>query len=176
MAPFLKSPLFLVFLVLSVYGLVTAGTGEQVVLLGAMPAKTHTNSSSSQCAVSKTIRAEPARDPNASPFGYQDWYVNADRSIWVAKQPWQAGAGGNKVIWIRPAGTQLVISGKRLDAASSPLRADAPCCYPTGFQVTGLYFPTPGCWEITAKAGNKELKFVTEVIEPSPSASVAPSK
>jgi hypothetical protein len=37
------------------------------------------------------------------------------------------------------------------------------CCYPTGFQVMGLIFPTEGCWDVTAKAGDSELHFVTLV-------------
>src|SRR5262245_42217459 len=74
----------------------------------AVPAQT-------RCAVSKTILAEPPKAPNADRFGHGDWFVNADRTIWVAKQRWQAGDDGNKVLWIRPAGTNLVISGKRLD-------------------------------------------------------------
>lgn len=43
-----------------------------------------------------------------------------------------------------------------------------PIGYPTGFTVTGLYFPTSGCWEVTAKAGSKELRFVTEVLPSAP--------
>jgi hypothetical protein len=29
--------------------------------------------------------------------------------------------------------------------------------------IVGLYFPTIGCWEVNAKAGNNELGFVTEI-------------
>ncbi|HKC12415.1 MAG TPA: hypothetical protein VKI41_10320 [Vicinamibacteria bacterium] len=74
-----------------------------------------------------------------------------------------AGEKGNKVLWIRPQGTQLVVSGRRLDAEASPLKARIPCCYPTGFQVTGLMFSSVGCWEISAKAGASALTFVTRV-------------
>src|SRR5205814_4422690 len=35
--------------------------------------------------------------------------------------------------------------------------------YPTGFQIVGLQFATGGCWEVNAKAGTHELRFVTEV-------------
>jgi hypothetical protein len=38
-----------------------------------------------------------------------------------------------------------------------------PCCYPTRFQSSGLYFPTEGCWEVTAQAGESELVFVVRV-------------
>jgi hypothetical protein len=119
------------------------------------------------CMVSELVRAEPPRDPNADPFGSAGpWYINADRSIWAG---WDAGhlVSGpkwNKVLWIRPQGTALTVTGRRLDGDDAmPLRAEIPCCYPTGFQASGLYFPTSGCWEVTARAGGSELKFVTKV-------------
>ena len=82
---------------------------------------------------------------------------------YAEEYPWKAGADGNKILWIRPEGTELKVSGHRLDADAPPLRADIPCCYPTGFQVTGLYFPTEGCWEVTAEAGKSRLQFVVEI-------------
>lgn len=124
------------------------------------------------CPVSKTIKDEPPKQPDVT-LWFGEWYVNADRTIWVAKSSWQAG--GNKVIWIRPAGTKLVITGRRLDAQAPPPRASADRGYPTGFTVTGLYFPASGCWEITAKAGSKELRFVTEVLPPAPARRTRPA-
>lgn len=120
---------------------------------------------SGTCAVTEPIRAEPPRDPNADPFGVGPWYLNADRSIWAGFDAVHmvAGEKGNKVLWIRPQGTQLVVSGRRLDAEALPLKARIPCCYPTGFQVTGLMFSSGGCWEISAKAGTSTLTFVTRV-------------
>jgi len=126
------------------------------------------------CPVSKTIQDEPPEQPDIT-YGSAEWYVNADRTIWVAKNSWQAGSGGNKVIWIRPAGTTLVITGRRLDAQAPPPRASPDRGYPTGFTVTGLYFPASGCWEITAKAGSKELRFVTEVLPPAPAHRTRPA-
>jgi hypothetical protein len=116
------------------------------------------------CNVTQPIQDQPPDDPNADPFGYGDWYINADRSIWTMLQPgrsWQVG--GEKVLWIRPAGTELTVEGQRLDAEAPPLRAEIPCCYPTGFQTSGLYFPTEGCWEVIATAGDHELRFITQV-------------
>jgi hypothetical protein len=116
------------------------------------------------CAVTTPAQDEPPKDPNADPFGFGNWHINADRTLWVGIPPsgvWQTG--GEKVIWIRPAGSELTIRGERLDAQSAPLVADIPCCYPTGFQVTGLHFPTTGCWEVEASAGKAELRFVIEV-------------
>jgi hypothetical protein len=99
-------------------------------------------------------------DPPA--YGY--YYVNDDRSIWASAR-WgeyhlYAGEGGNKVGWFRPAGAELEITGQRLDGEAPPLEAHASCCYPTRFQASGLYFPTEGCWEVIAKAEDKELSFV----------------
>jgi hypothetical protein len=121
----------------------------------------------SGCPASELVRAEPPRDPNADPFGVGPWYINADRSMWAG---WDAahlvsGAKGNKVLWIRPQGTDLTVTGHRLDdnRAAPPLKADIPCCYPTGFQASRVYFPASGCWVVTAKAGRSELTFVTKV-------------
>lgn len=117
------------------------------------------------CRATDALRAEPPRDPNADPFGSGPWYVNADRTIWAGWDAvrMKAGKKGNKVLWIRPAGTQLTVSGRRLDASAPPMKATIPCCYPTGFQASGLAFPTDGCWEIVAVAGSNELTFVTKV-------------
>src|SRR5947209_1782022 len=82
------------------------------------------------------------RDSSASPVGPADWYINADRTIWAGAVPkggWPAGGTlysgkrrvkGQKTYWVRPRGTQLVISGHRLDGDAPPLEAHVPCCYP----------------------------------------------
>lgn len=73
--------------------------------------------------------------------------------------------GGQKVLWWR-AGSTLEVSGRRLDAQGDvpPMYADLPCCYdPDYYQASGLYFPTGGCWEITARAGERTLQFVVRV-------------
>ncbi len=126
------------------------------------------------CPVSKTTKDQPPKQPDIT-YGSTEWYANADRTIWVAKNSWQAGSEGNKVIWIRPAGTKLIITGRRLDAQAPPPRASPDRGYPTGFTVTGLYFPASGCWEVTAKAGSKELRFVTEVAPPAPARRTRPA-
>lgn len=98
------------------------------------------------------------------------YFVNEDRSIWAvgesaadAPQRWRADSAGVKVPWFRPAGELLQIGGRRLDGDAPPLEADVPCCYPTRFQATGLYFPTEGCWQVTAQAGGATLIFVVRV-------------
>ena len=92
---------------------------------------------------------------------YAWWYVNADRTLWAAGASMQTG--GNKVPWIRPKGSELQITARRLDAVSSPATVEIPCCYDGRFQVSGLSFPTAGYWEVSAKADSSELTFVTLV-------------
>jgi hypothetical protein len=125
----------------------------------AVPASTAT------CPVTATIYDRPPRDPN--PFypdiGSNTWYTNADRTIWATVGSEGFRQGGNKVMWIRPAGTQLIVTGQRADGPAASLRADIPCCYPSTFQASGLTFPTSGCWQVTAKAGTAELQFVALV-------------
>lgn len=115
------------------------------------------------CPASRPVRAEPPRDPNADPFGSGPWYINEDRSIWAGGDATGMREGSNKVLWIRPQGTDLKVSGRRLDGESPPLTAHIPCCYPTGFQSTSLEFASSGCWEIKATAGESTLTFITEV-------------
>lgn len=117
---------------------------------------------STSCAESERVREEPPKDPDADRFGFGPWFVNADRTIWAGNLgagAWVSGRRGNKVIWIRPQGTKLRIAGHRLDGDAPPLKAYIPCCYPSGFQATGIVFPEPGCWEVKAKAGSSSLTF-----------------
>ena len=108
------------------------------------------------------------------PPSYGYYFVNEDRSIW-ASAGWtgledtylRAGEQGVKVGWFRPAGAELMVTGQRLDGKAAALDAHLPCCYPTRFQASGLTFPTAGCWEVTARAGDEELTFILWV-EPEP--------
>jgi hypothetical protein len=124
------------------------------------------------CPVSEPVWILPPDDSavqNEPAYGY--YYVNEDRSIWASA--WWEGQEENYLIpgediktgWFRPAGVTLEITGQRLDGEAPALEAHVPCCYPTRFQATGLYFPTEGCWEVTAKASESELKFVVWVEE-----------
>lgn len=74
------------------------------------------------------------------------------------------GALSMKFPWFRLRKGPLTIEGRRLDGDAPLLRAHLPCCYgATGFQVTALIFPTPGCWEVTGRVGDGSLTFVTRV-------------
>ena len=127
--------------------------------------------SASVCPLTEPVWAKPPVDSavQGSP-GYESYFVNDDRSIWASAwwtrqpdSPLRVSADGIKVGWFRPAGATLEITGQRTDAQSPPLEAHVPCCYPTRFQATGLYFPTEGCWKVTARAANSELVFVVWV-------------
>jgi hypothetical protein len=142
------------------------------------PASFEQSAQGNSCAASPMIRDSAPPDPSADPVGPANWYINADRTIWAGPVPedgWPSGGKlfsgsavvkGQKTYWVRPQSTQLVIGGRRLDASAPPVETHIPCCYTTGFQIVGLFFPTEGCWEVTAKSGDSELQFVTQVKRP----------
>ena len=91
---------------------------------------------------------------------------------------WQAGYR-NKVVWSwdgydphADPGPPLVITGRRLDGSAPPLMADTT---PDGFNgngswtnnevfiMSGVVFPTEGCWEIGGKVRDRQLTFVVAV-------------
>ena len=117
------------------------------------------------CAVSETVTDRPQDDPHASSFASPSgtWYANDERSIWA----WWWGnvppSRGFKVLWVRPAGAQLHVTGRRLDGPAEPMIANIPDGYPHTFLASGLTFPTPGCWKIEATAQNARLEFVVQV-------------
>lgn len=70
-----------------------------------------------------------------------------------------------KFPWWR-LGKTLRIEGRRLDGPAPALRAAVPDGYYGDFQASALFFPTPGCWEITAKSDRSTLTFVMLVLAP----------
>jgi hypothetical protein len=68
--------------------------------------------------------------------------------------------------WWRVASGRLHITGQRLDGPAPPARAHVPDGYgDTGFQASGVDFPTEGCWEVTGTLPTTSLSFVTFVIK-----------
>jgi hypothetical protein len=128
-------------------------------------------SSRTACPVTEPEWIKPPEDSavqNEPEFG--NYLISQDRSIWASawwvgqdEFPLRATQEGNKVGWYRPAGAPLEIAARRVDGEASAFKADVPCCYPTRFQATGLYFSTAGCWEVTAKAAESELSFIVWV-------------
>lgn len=121
------------------------------------------------CAVTESAWVKPPPDEavQGEPgFGY--YFVNEDSSIWasagwVGADKLRAGGEGIKMGWFRPAGATLEVTGQRLDGEAPALEFHAPCCYPTRFQASGLYFPAGGCWQIDARAAESALSFVVWV-------------
>jgi hypothetical protein len=75
------------------------------------------------------------------------------------------GSIGWKFGWWRIVPGALMITGRRLDAPAPPLRALVPDGYgPLGFQASGVYFSTEGCWEGSGTVGSSQLTFVTFVL------------
>jgi hypothetical protein len=127
--------------------------------------------SSNACVLTETYWFKPPEDSAVldSPV-YSYYFVNEDSSIlasasWVKEEKSTLNVSQEwiKVGWFQPAGVDLIITGKRLDGDAPPLESETSCCYPTRFQATGLYFPTGGCWEVTAKAAESQLSFIVWV-------------
>jgi hypothetical protein len=75
------------------------------------------------------------------------------------------GAYAMKFWWWRGVEGQLEITGQRLDGEAPPMWGGVPEGYgDTGFQATGLVFPTEGCWEVTGRVGDASITFVTRVV------------
>jgi hypothetical protein len=115
------------------------------------------------CHTSPTVKDRPPDDPNADTFASPggSWYADRDRTIWA----WWWGRrsdGSYKVLWVRPKGSMLIVTGRRLDGPSSPLKADIARS-PFTFETSGLTFRKPGCWEVNATEAGKTLQFVVRV-------------
>lgn len=107
--------------------------------------------------------------PDAHTAAYTvTWYGND--ALWVGLSRgygghWYALPDGMKLLWWRDVPGPLAITGRRLDAPAPPLRAHIPAGYGPGrgIQSTSLSFPTPGCWEVTGRVGQAELRLIIEV-------------
>jgi hypothetical protein len=116
------------------------------------------------CTVSETVTDRPPDDSHASSFASPNgtWYANEDRTLWA----WWWGrtsVGDYKVLWVRPVGANLAITGRRLDGDAPPLSARIPDGYRQTFQATGITFPGAGCWQVEGTAGAARLTFVVRI-------------
>jgi hypothetical protein len=75
-----------------------------------------------------------------------------------------AGRLEMKFGWYRLTSGYLTITGRRLDAPAPPLSGQTSGYGLTGFNASGVIFPTEGCWRVTGRAGRAALTFVTFVI------------
>ncbi|MBA2461515.1 MAG: hypothetical protein H0V45_07105 [Actinobacteria bacterium] len=127
--------------------------------------------SSSACPVTTPNRSNPPGVAAADSTN-----IHGNGVLWVAiayggvipagesnQQP--DGSIRMKFPWWRGVFGELKITGVRLDAAAPPLRVEIPSGYGnTGFQASGLIFPTEGCWEVTGRVGSAALTLVVQVV------------
>ena len=127
--------------------------------------------SANACMLTEPLWIKPPEDSAVlDPPAYSNYFVNEDRSIWASaswatEKEYELNVSKEwiKIGWFRPAGAEIIVTGQRLDGEAPPLEFEAACCYPTRFQASGVYFPTEGCWKVTAKAADKELSFVVRI-------------
>ena len=128
---------------------------------------------STECPVTTPIQVEPPEIVHeSSPLPRGEYFVSADKKIWAVAGPWRQGS--QKVPWIKPLGSQLMVKGRRLNGDSAPLWASLADGYDADFQPSRLIFPSGGCWEIEARADASVLRIVVEVA-PQPEPRAAPS-
>ena len=75
------------------------------------------------------------------------------------------GRLGMKFGWYRLTSGFLTITGRRLDAPAPPASGLTSGYGLTGFNASGVNFPTEGCWQVTGRVGRVTLTFVTFVIK-----------
>ena len=129
-----------------------------------------TNTAISSCPLTTPNGSTP---PNARPspshHGNGTLWVDLWSENKILIEPKQVevdGSIGVKFGWYRQARGQLTIEGRRLDTPAPPLQADILEGYgESGFQASGILFPSEGCWEITGRVGDATLTFVTLVIK-----------
>ena len=117
-------------------------------------------------------RTKPWRDLL---FGWPSAYGNG--SLWVGSlwphgvviiTPDNVDPDGRlemKFGWYRLTSGYLTITGRRLDAPAPPLSGRTAGYTLTGFNASGVIFPTEGCWQVTGRVGQAALTFVTFVIK-----------
>ena len=88
------------------------------------------------------------------------------------------GRLGMKFGWYRLTNGYLKITGRRLDAPAPPATGlTFPGAYgTTGFNASGVTFPTEGCWQVTGRVGRVALTIVTFVIKGRRAFGAAPSR
>lgn len=92
-------------------------------------------------------------------------YTPSDPSFRQKLAFWRQGLDAHN-----PTDAKLTVSGRRTDSLAPPLQTDGPGS-PSWrgddqFFMTGINFPTTGCWEITAHYEDVKLTFVVWVGQP----------
>jgi hypothetical protein len=92
-------------------------------------------------------------------------YTPSDPTFRQKLQFWREGFDAHA-----PTEAKLTVTGRRTDSPAPPLQTDGPGI-PSWrgddqFFMTGINFPTTGCWEVTGRYEDVELTFVVWVGRP----------
>lgn len=133
-------------------------TGVALCLLPSFRTEAETNSMQGKCEVSKGEQRNDALQAFMPPDG--KFVFRPGGGGFVDRD----GALGIKFAWNRLIAGALIVGGRRLDGDAPPARAYMNDGYgDVGGQSTYLVFPTPGCWQITGRIGDRSLTFVVQV-------------
>ena len=97
--------------------------------------------------------------------------------LWVLvyRKPWRglpgsAGGYGQKIAWwsegynARADPKDISITGRRLGGPSRPMDSGANgAWHDDDFIMSGVDFPTAGCWEVTGRFHGGQVRFVVRV-------------
>jgi hypothetical protein len=115
----------------------------------------------SACDETPAARGLPS-NANTASFS-RSWWASDDRRIWASRAD-RMYVGDNKVLWERPLGEKLEVTGQPVGAQGIDVTASVPAGYEQlDYQASGVSFPVAGCWLVIARAGATELRIVTEV-------------
>ncbi|MEA2785736.1 MAG: hypothetical protein QOF71_1840 [Candidatus Eremiobacteraeota bacterium] len=73
------------------------------------------------------------------------------------------GAIGTKLPWWMARPGDMTLSARRLDAAAPPAKTSVGNSTEPRFHSSGIWFPTTGCWEVTARTRGSALTVVIDV-------------
>jgi len=133
----------------------------------------------------------PVTTPPAHPFTPPAWYEPADDDFWLGSEKlwtqgnksgvweWEPHKPGHEhevqpltvkiswgsidYYWRKEPRPNLTLTGRRLDGEAPPLLLAPMTNAGRGIMLSGVYVPTPGCWEITGEYNGQKLSFVVWV-------------
>ncbi|MBA3943429.1 MAG: hypothetical protein H0X37_02570 [Herpetosiphonaceae bacterium] len=114
------------------------------------------------------LSSPPSLDPHDFWYGTGELWTNLPKDDVWGQLPHEDAGFTQKVFWYQDFDkpeSGLTVTGRRLDAAAPPLLV-SPTIDGGGFlgaTLTGVDFPTLGCWEITGHLKGHDLRFVVEV-------------
>jgi hypothetical protein len=137
----------------------------------------------------------PPAHPFTPPAWYEpgdDWFLGSEKLWtegdksgvwdWEPHEPWDGNLtvkiswGSVDYDWQKEPRPNLTLTGRRLDGEAPPLLL-APMTHilpgpgpnaGRGTMLSGVYVPTPGCWEITGEYRGEKLSFVVWVRQVKP--------